>query len=156
MRAAAARSAARAPHGCRGCSPAFHRPAAWPDACVPCRPVCRLPCNLPHVPRSLTLPCAACKPRLPLQVDLNSMDVDLSEQLRVRKRSSTQASTSAPAGQAAAPPRRRPPVKFASIPPTRVEQRNWERSGKYSRKVVAATPTNEVDQVRLYLLFIVH
>ncbi|KAL4427151.1 hypothetical protein ABPG77_001155 [Micractinium sp. CCAP 211/92] len=80
------------------------------------------------------------------KVDLNSMDVDLSEQLRVRKRSSTQASTSAPAGQSAAPPRRRPPVKFASIPPTRVEQRNWERSGKYSRKVVAATPTNEVDQ----------
>lgn len=78
------------------------------------------------------------------KVDLNSMDVDLSEQLRVRKKSGDEASTSAAPG--AAPPRRRPPVKYGSIPPTRVEQRNWERSGKYSKKVVATAPTNEVDQ----------
>lgn len=75
------------------------------------------------------------------------MDVDLSEQLRVRKKSGDEASTSAAPG--AAPPRRRPPVKYGSIPPTRVEQRNWERSGKYSKKVVATAPTNEVDQVGL-------
>ncbi|KAL4459164.1 hypothetical protein ABPG75_014029 [Micractinium tetrahymenae] len=81
------------------------------------------------------------------KVDLNSMDVDLSEQLRVRKKSGSEASSSAAAsaGQQAAP-RRRPPVKYGSIPPTRVEQRSWERGGKYSKKVVATAPTNEVDQ----------
>ena len=78
------------------------------------------------------------------RVDLNSMDVDLSEQLRVRKRSTEEASSSSPQPRAAA---RRPPVKYGSVPPTRVEQRSWERSGKYSRKVVAVAPVNEAEQV---------
>lgn len=80
------------------------------------------------------------------RVDLNSMDVDLSQQLRARRRSGGEASTSARQPRSPAAPRR-PPVKYGSVPPTRVEQRSWERSGKYSRKVVAAAPTNEADQV---------
>ena len=78
------------------------------------------------------------------RVDLNSMDVDLSEQLRVRKRSAEEASSSSTQPRPAA---RRPPVKYGSVPPTRVEQRSWERSGKYSRKVVAVAPVNEAEQV---------
>lgn len=74
------------------------------------------------------------------------MDVDLSERLRVRKKSGGEASSSA--SSSAPAPRRRPPVKYGSIPPTRVEQRSWERGGKYGKKVVATAPTNEVDQVR--------
>lgn len=85
------------------------------------------------------------------KVDLNSMDVDLSEQLRVRKKSGSEASSSSRSGGASgaqqAQQRRRPPVKYGRDPPTRVEQRSWERSGKYSRKVVATAPTNEADQV---------
>lgn len=78
------------------------------------------------------------------KVDLNSMDVDLSEQLRVRKKSGGEA---APSGQAPRVPRRRAPPKFDSVPSTRVEKRAWERGGKFSRKVVATAPTNEADQV---------
>jgi hypothetical protein len=81
------------------------------------------------------------------KVDLNSMDVDLSAQLRPRKKDGDAA-----AAAAAPPQRRRPPVKYGSVPPTRVEQRAWERGGKYSRKVVAIAPTNEEAQVGAALL----
>ena len=80
------------------------------------------------------------------KVDLNSMDVDLSEQLRARKKNGSEAA--APGAAAPRAPRRRTAPQFGSVPPTRVEQRAWERGGKFSRKVVAPAPTNEADQVR--------
>jgi hypothetical protein len=82
------------------------------------------------------------------KVDLNSMDVDLSEQLRARKKSGSQASASGGAAPAQRSPRRRPKpaAKFAAQPPTRVEQRAWARGGKYGVKVVAISPSNDVDQ----------
>ncbi|KAL4854162.1 hypothetical protein ACK3TF_005015 [Chlorella vulgaris] len=99
------------------------------------------------------------------KVDLNSMDVDLSKQLRPRQRdpraaaaSTAAANRSPPSGarrrpqeEAQQPARRRRTTvgKFANDPPTRVEQRIWQRSGKYSRKVVAVNPANEADMEAL-------
>lgn len=85
------------------------------------------------------------------RVDLNSMDVDLSEQLRARRKSGGDASPSSTATPNTAPQRKRQPVRYGSVPPTRVEQRAWERGGKFSRKVVAVPPTNEAEQVRMRL-----
>ena len=87
------------------------------------------------------------------KVDLNSMDVDLSQQLRARKSSGAAASSSSSSSPAAPrQPRPRQAPRFATVPPTRVEQRQWQRSDKFSRKVVAVAPTNEADQVRLNCL----
>ena len=81
------------------------------------------------------------------KVDLNNMDVDLSEQLRARKKSGSQASGSGGAAVQRSPRRRpKPAAKFAAQPPTRVEQRAWARGGKYGVKVVAISPSNDVDQ----------
>ena len=86
------------------------------------------------------------------KVDLNSMDVDLSQQLRARKSSAAAASSSSSSPAAPRQPRPRQAPWFATVPPTRVEQRQWQRSGKFSRKVVAVAPTNEAEQVRYHCL----
>lgn len=85
------------------------------------------------------------------KVDLNSMDVDLSAQLRARKKSGGEASPSQQQAQGKQAPRRRVAPKYDSVPPTRLEQRIWERSGKFSRRVVPVAPTNEVELVRAWM-----
>jgi ATP synthase protein I len=80
------------------------------------------------------------------KVDLNSMDVDLSAQLKPRSRdpsssqqqqqqrrgsnTRTAAAAAAAAGEAGYP----------RVPATRGEVRAWDRSGRYSRKVIATPP----------------
>ena len=61
-----------------------------------------------------------------------SMDVDLTAQLLARRKSPGEASSSKPAAPG---PRRRPAPRAGANPPTRLEQKGWERSGKYARKV---------------------
>jgi ATP synthase protein I len=77
------------------------------------------------------------------KVDLNSMDVDLSAQLKPRppkpnqgqqqqrRRSSAKTAAAAAAAEAGYP----------SIPATRGEVRAWDRSGRFTRKVVPTPPT---------------
>ncbi len=80
------------------------------------------------------------KLRLVSKIDLNSMDVDLSAQLRPRKKpAAAAAAVSKAAARPAAGSRgagagaTRP--RAGTNPPTRLEQKGWERSGKFSRKV---------------------
>ncbi|KAK9818075.1 hypothetical protein WJX72_006729 [[Myrmecia] bisecta] len=75
--------------------------------------------------------------------ELNSIKADLSEQLRRRQQDAQEASTSAPASQAA-----RPRATY-SVPPTKGEQRRWDRTSKFGRKVVAPTPPSPVEEQRL-------
>lgn len=81
------------------------------------------------------------------KVDLNSMDVDLSSQLRPRPKTPSQASS--PSRSAT---RINSTAGFPSIPPTRGEVRNWDRGGRYSKKVVATTSSlsqeEELEQIR--------
>eukprot|EP00887_Chlorella_sp_A99_P006999 scaffold2.g6999.t1 len=85
--------------------------------------------------------------RLGSKLDLNDMSVDLSEQLRARKKSGAAAAASggAAAARAGAAPRRAAP-QYGSVPVTRVEQRAWERGSGYSKRVVPVAPTNEADE----------
>lgn len=78
------------------------------------------------------------------KVDLNSMEVDLSQQLRARKKSGGSASSTSPADVSGTPAQRRR-RKFGADPPTRVEQKGWQRSGKYGKKFMAVAPTTETD-----------
>ncbi|GAB4813108.1 hypothetical protein N2152v2_000154 [Parachlorella kessleri] len=91
------------------------------------------------------------KLRLASKVDLNSMDVDLTAQLLPRKKPTEKAA----AGAADSGSRRAANVtgrggsrarSALSNPPTRLEQKAWERGSKFSRKVVAASPTNAADK----------
>ena len=84
--------------------------------------------------------------RLGSKAQLNDMSVDLSEQLRVRKKSGAQASSSTHAGGALPTTQRTSRPRYASIPVTRVEQRAWERGSGYSKRVMPVAPTNEVDE----------
>jgi len=85
------------------------------------------------------------------KVDLNSMDVDLSAQLKPRppKPSSSRGqqqrnSTRTAAASAAAAGG----GDYPRVPSTRGEVRAWDRSGRYSRKVIATPPTEaEAEQV---------
>lgn len=69
------------------------------------------------------------------KVDLNSMDVDLSQQLKPRPKPEKSAGSGL----------QRPSSVggYPAVPATRGEVRAWDRSGRYSRKVVAITPTEE-------------
>lgn len=85
------------------------------------------------------------------KVDLNSMDVDLSAQLKPRPRNLTSSSssqgdqrrlvrTSAAAAAAGG--------DYPRVPATRGEVRAWDRSGRYSRKVIPTPPTEaEAEEV---------
>ena len=69
------------------------------------------------------------------KVDLNSMDVDLSAQLKPRPRPERPPSSGLQ--------RPDPTAAYPSVPATRGEVRAWDRSGRYSRKVIAVVPTAE-------------
>lgn len=77
------------------------------------------------------------------KVDLNSLDVDLSQQLKPRPKpepssSQQQQRTRKPASAA---------KSFPAIPATRGEVRSWDRSGKYSTKVIpVAIPTTAEEE----------
>ncbi|EIE19145.1 hypothetical protein COCSUDRAFT_59628 [Coccomyxa subellipsoidea C-169] len=85
--------------------------------------------------------------------DLNSMDVDLSEQLRPRKsqepsqqatpssRSGTSAAASVAAQRRILYERGRQKAGFENVAPTQGESRRWERSGRFSKKVVSTAST---------------
>lgn len=69
------------------------------------------------------------------KVDLNSMEVDLSQQLKPRPKPQKSA------GSGLQPPSNK--GGYPQVPATRGEVRAWDRSGRYSRKVVAITPTEQ-------------
>jgi ATP synthase protein I len=78
------------------------------------------------------------------KVDLNSMDVDLSAALRRRPEKEAEEKARRAAGAAAAEARRRgAPAAggYAANPAFRGETRQWDRSGRYARKVVATPVT---------------
>jgi len=96
------------------------------------------------------------------KVDLNSLDVDLSDQLKARKPTIAEAAAAlvASAGPAAsintsklssAAAQRRKKY-FAESPPTRLEQKVWERSNKFSKRVVAPPPANPTEAEELEAL----
>lgn len=70
------------------------------------------------------------------KVDLNSMDVDLSAQLKPRKKpDSGSVATRATTGSAPKPRGPRP-GGYPAVPATKGEVRSWTRSGRYSRKAI--------------------
>ncbi|CAL8464582.1 g4117 [Coccomyxa elongata] len=90
--------------------------------------------------------------------DLNSIDVDLSDQLRPReKQNIPQLTSSAQPGTSAAErvavqrrilyERGRQNAGFENVAPTQGESRRWERSGRFAKKVVstASTAPEEVE-----------
>ena len=82
------------------------------------------------------------------KVDLNSMEVDLSEQLKPRQKSQNDSSTIT-VGQEASRMRRPSTIDgYPAVPATRGEVRAWDRSGRYSKKVIA-TPTTAEDVVEM-------
>jgi len=82
------------------------------------------------------------------KVDLNSMDVDLSAQLKPRRKQQTgeseknegrvKSSAAAAAGRTRGSPR---VGGYPAVPATRGEVRTWDRGGRYARKPIALTPT---------------
>jgi ATP synthase protein I len=81
------------------------------------------------------------------KVDLNSMDVDLSAQLKPRPKIS---SSSTFGGQPRSSSRTSATAAgdYPRVPSTRGEVRAWDRSGRYSRKVIPTPPTEaEAEEV---------
>ena len=96
------------------------------------------------------------------KVDLNSMDVDLSEQLKPRKRSqesnknpSKSGKISLAAKRAALAQQQQSQLQqrgggYAAVPPTRGESRSWDRSGRYARKApVFANDDRDMDEEKM-------
>lgn len=75
------------------------------------------------------------------KIDLNSMDVDLSAQLKPRKKPEKETSQTAPSKQQPRGARPPPSGGYPTVVPTRGETRAWERGGRYGIKVVATPPT---------------
>ena len=77
------------------------------------------------------------------KVDLNSMDVDLSSQLKPRRQAGGDGAGGAEGNRPAGGPRPKAgsvsQAGYAANPGTRGELRAWDRSGRYSRKPVAVT-----------------
>ncbi|BDA49541.1 probable ATP synthase protein I at C-terminar half [Coccomyxa sp. Obi] len=92
--------------------------------------------------------------------DLNSMDVDLSDQLRPREKQNSSQEQPAPSAQPGTSAAERVAVQrrilyergrqnagFENVAPTQGESRRWERSGRFTKKVVstASTAPEEVE-----------
>lgn len=76
------------------------------------------------------------------KADLNSMDVDLSAELK-RQRPQQQQQRTQPSGARLQqrPAALRPSPGYEAVPPTRGEIRSWTRGGKYGTKPMAPPPT---------------